>query len=267
MAYPWSRIKNCSKEGSAECIHEGKKSDLKLLIFMKGSMVVWKRFLKDRLHTHTRYHIHTCICVYVCIYISFVYAYICPGHFWMEVKKQKQSRSGREPFYFILCQLNFNCSHVSLAYRKVVWQRLHESWWCCFAVCAWPLGPGVDPLPRAVFWLRRSEDDPRQQASTSSPACSPNRQNLSSHQVGIALRLSGPGLGKWKGMQPAMLVLSRLWVSGVQWRGPGSVTSDTQVLAELRKSCPHLCVVKDRSPSELVLLHCSRHHISLSFLS
>lgn len=110
-----------------------------------------------------------------------------------------------------------------------------------FPVCAWTLGPGVDPLPRAFFWLRRSEDDPRQQASTSSPARGPNRQNLSSHQVGIALRLSWPGPGEWEGMQLAAFTLSMLWVNGVRWKGSGHVTGDTGRSWAQQALSPFLC--------------------------
>lgn len=63
----------------------------------------------------------------------------------------------------------------------------------------WVLGPGGDALPRAVLGLRGREDDPGQQASSPAPARCSHRQDLSRHQVGVALRLSRPGPGE----QPA----------------------------------------------------------------
>lgn len=87
--------------------------------------------------------------------------------------------------------LIFSCVNVSLFCWK---NDLVKTAW---AHVVFVSGPGGGALPRAVLWLRGSEDDPRQQAPSPSPACGSHRQNLSSHQVGIPLWFSWPGLGEW----------------------------------------------------------------------
>lgn len=149
-----------------------------------------------------------------------------PRTLWKEVQKSVSSGVGwRELFCMFNTSWGLIVTWLTILLKNSSVKIALPS--VSFFPCAyaWALGPGVGSLPRAVLGLRCCEDDPRQQASSPSPARGSHRQDLSCHQMGISVWLSWPGSGEQAGHLGGLLILSMprvTWIGRWPRNGAGS---------------------------------------------